>query len=147
MSRIIKFRAWGTEEKGYVIPTFYISPSTGIMWGSYTGIKLPKENYILEQFTGLLDKNGKEIYEGDYVTVIPKPDANGYFHHISSVNGCSLKTRIVIWLNDEAQFGWRLINGVIEGSGFSLCKSNAASIFEIIGNIHEHPEIMEGEDG
>ena len=53
--REIKFRVWDKEEKGMI---------TSWLTGLKLWVKEP-ENYIPLQFTGLKDKNGKEIYEGD----------------------------------------------------------------------------------
>ncbi len=51
--REIKFRAWDSDEK-------YMQPYKGFVH------KVPN-GYVLMQYTGLLDKSGKEIYEGDVV--------------------------------------------------------------------------------
>jgi uncharacterized phage protein (TIGR01671 family) len=70
MNREIKFRAWDKEKKEMREVTslnFYDE----YMWVEetpMTGDKLPIEGTPLMQFTGLKDKNGKEVYEGDVVT-------------------------------------------------------------------------------
>lgn len=62
MNREIKFRAWETKEaRGRMFSWDEIKDG----FISYTNCK----ETILMQFTGLLDKNGKEIYEGDFINI------------------------------------------------------------------------------
>src|SRR5690554_736873 len=82
------------------------------------------EEVELMEFTGLKDKNGKEIYEGDIVR----------FHYKTGV----YKIGIVVW-NDL--FGsWD-----IDCSDFVSYKSlkQYKSVSEVIGNIYENPELLE----
>ena len=63
-NRIIKFRAWDKKYKIMYDDEFFITPDGEFYWNDEF-----KESgeMLLMQFTGLLDKNGKEIYEGDII--------------------------------------------------------------------------------
>ena len=72
------------------------------------------------QFTGLLDKNGKEIYEGDVVDSHSRYD-QPYIREVFWGEKCGLEFKTL--------------------TGYKLCKSNEPH-FEIIGNIHDNPELL-----
>jgi uncharacterized phage protein (TIGR01671 family) len=117
--RLIKFRVW-KDGKKYRVKT--------LVWrdGEIFMIQIDDGNCdwlytwdALEQFTGLTDKNGVEIYEGD------------------KVRGKSELPQVVKWntLTDEK-------STLMEGFLFPYKKY---SIFEVVGNIHEAPELMNDE--
>lgn len=80
------------------------------------------------QFTGLKDKNGKEIYEGDIIQ-------NVEYKNIW----------VVAWDDKHAKFGYQYTTGILIDERCSLgkCKHSENIEYEIIGNIHQNPELME----
>jgi len=87
--------------------------------------KIGKGEPILMQYTGLKDKNGKEIYSGDIV---------------SSIGG-KYGTDICIIRDCVGGFECEMINGFSTGSTFTFSFLNEKSC-EIIGNIYENPELL-----
>lgn len=84
----------------------------------------PFSDIILEQSTGLKDKNGKEIFEGDIVE----------YHHLGIVKA------VVVYKNGS----WYLDN-IAQENQLDLLWTEC-ELGEVIGNIHENPELLEVED-
>lgn len=78
------------------------------------------------QFTGLLDKNGKEIYEGDIVVY------GGHCKHVVEFK--------------HGMFGYAVMGGWFIGYGgnsnFTFNPLDKSDEHEIIGNIHDNPELL-----
>ncbi len=124
--RIFKFRAWDNKDK-----TMFYDVQMGICFddGSHYGFKRflgyqEKDDYhewSLMQFTGLKDKNGKKIYEGDILKTKDVPNIEVY------------------WSNEDGGFMGRYLEKTN-----SYCHINDSVNFasEIIGNIMENPELL-----
>lgn len=126
MQREIKFRAW--TDIGIVDRKMYYQRLTDYLTPVFTpaGYGLFNPTLRVMQFTGLKDKNGKEIYEGDIITIY------GYEmnYEIIFKRGC---------------FGFELINPINKISmNFATFKNIDQEYVdcEVIGNIFENPDLL-----
>ena len=110
MESRFKFRAWDSIAKEYIFDSYALYELF---------VNDLDDSYQVEQCTGLRDKNGKLIYEGDIVRVDSK------------VNYIDPLTLVVVFHNGAFMVGDRFID-------------NNSKFMEIIGNIHENPELLEG---
>lgn len=114
MNREIKFRVWDSISK--MIHNWELLKIRSTF---YDFIEL--EHYTLMQFTGLKDKNGKEIYEGDIL--------NLSFESIT-MNGEVKQTDSGEWI-------------LYKDKGNFLGVHHNIDRVTVIGNIHENPKILE----
>lgn len=95
----------------------------------------------LMQFTGLHDKNGKEIYEGD-ILKDPAHYPNGYQHSLNNQTGVAYY--------DTELGGWYITNNLTDGKHETpnpqTLQLATAKNYEVIGNIYENKELLEVEN-
>ena len=131
--RDIKFRLWSDYAKRYLESTPRVQFKNG------TTLLSCDDDCVIEQFTGLLDKNGKEIYEGDIVHIVGKTrvtenikDSQGLFY-ITVEEG-----------NWGFDFNWEHIIGYACSTHIMGCTDNDNRMenVEIIGNIHDNKDLL-----
>lgn len=145
--RTIKFRAWYKKEKQMCYPGEDPEFDQGYWDGMYMSEIfmlnrcLELDRIELMQYTGLKDKNGTEIYEGDVVQVKYKTSSWGRKINYNFVG--QIKFGLFLSHEKEGCFdeieGW-YISVSPHGQKESLGNHDYAS--EVIGNIHEHPELL-----
>jgi len=121
--REIKFRAWNIEDKEMIgNPSLWTDDFTNnineyfIYWQK---VVEENEKMVFMQYTGLKDKNGKEIYEGDI---------------LEWENWRGLIRGAVVWDNEKAMYFAKCGKYFAQGQDFHLTK--------IIGNIYENQELL-----
>ena len=136
--REIKFRAWDISNKKMLIQKEKYNDFEDLtnflqfeVW-DLLDCDEDKKNIILMQFTGLKDKNGKEIYEGDIVEI--KEETH---KRLQGFKGQKYK----VIFNEGSFEIKREINIGIEQN--NLGTVNSYICLEIIGNIYENPELLE----
>lgn len=140
MNREIKFRAWDNEDKemyysdkNCVVSYDNVGESIFLL-GDKTGKELA--NYELMQYTNMKDRNGKEIYEGDILIVVT------YSYEEPLID----TTCVVKYDNEHCLYNFTEI-GYGEIYSYSMIEIGDSFKYEleVIGNIHENPELLEVE--
>ncbi len=126
MNRPIKFRFWGdfgdfNEEADTCEKEMLYGDRFHFFDHAPINDLFADKRFVVMQFTGLVDKNGKEIYEGDIVIVKGTKRIKNYVTEI-------------IWLNN----GFCLKENITYFNDYKLLSSG----LEVIGSIHENPEFL-----
>lgn len=136
--RNIKFRAWDKEKSTWYEPIheaykgnlfeLLVSFKGDLVTSTISGLQhdsMFPNRFELMQYTGLKDKNGVEIYEGDIVKCTQRGE---------SKNGVvNFKKGMFNWEYDVGAISW-------------LHKANKDWNGEVIGNIYENPDLLKGDN-
>jgi hypothetical protein len=145
-NREIKFRAWDRNHLHWL----HVDDGDlcDLSWGYECGRVYYTESVIFQQYTGLKDKNGKEIYEGDVLWY-----SNEDGHHTSFSEGFVVEfgeqclgdssyqqtigwnaTRLHSFGKPSLLCSGRLTHGILDLFGYHNV--------EVIGNIYENPDLI-----
>ena len=125
-NRELKFRVWDKRsEKGSSTKEMLYDVQKHHLW--YDTLDYT-DTYVVMQFTGLKDKNGKEIYEGDIVQ----------YNRRSSYDGINFEVK---WSEDN--WGWVLVS---KNKDYLINEQTPEGyryeFIEIVGNIFENPDLL-----
>jgi uncharacterized phage protein (TIGR01671 family) len=137
MQRVIKFRAWDTDSNRMVPYEDMLLWDHDVLRSFVMSLR---DNYIHMQYTGLHDKNGTPIFEGDVVRL--------RFHE--APDGESFENGVIEWHKPSAAFKW-LSGEPSDGNNYWLSQADD-KYREVIGNIYEQPalhrqNILKRDDG
>ena len=132
--REIKFRAWyKTTQTMYQVADIewtYRHEVSGVRCAGVPDY-FPEKEVRLMQYTGLHDKNGKEIYEGDILR-----------YHNFYLEPKDLF--IVEWVDFSCSFYLFRQNYILSHLPYEHLHSRNKDHYEVIGNIYENPKLLEG---
>lgn len=124
---IPKFRAWTEEGKVMYYDVYPFKDDTLLL--SYDEIafdEVPASDFILMQSTGLKDKSGKEIFEGDVVRY-----------------ECCFESYVEEVIYDDKHCNFGTIDKDEKTFSFdALISDFDVDCFEVVGNIYENPELL-----
>lgn len=152
---IPRFRAWDSAKKEMFKDTFAITESGQVVVVEQESVVCPPDyvfvdHLVIMQSTGLFDKNGKEIFEGD---ILKFNDEWAEYDYCGYIDGVTEGINCVEVVRGEAcfEFGKTKLPEsalfAIEDEHFKFKDfiKDEGRKFEIIGNIYKTPELLEDE--
>jgi uncharacterized phage protein (TIGR01671 family) len=132
MNRHIKFRVWDVKNKKFLPESYFAILGNGKLIVTLSGYyndftNTNQDDYVIQQYTGLTDKNGNLIFEGDIVQ----------YNQNSSYDNMDF---IAKWGDDKLGFIFQ------SNSGEQLVNQtphlNRFKHLEVVGNIFEHENLL-----
>jgi uncharacterized phage protein (TIGR01671 family) len=125
--RNLEFRIWSPILKRFFKPQWIAGDGLQALW-LHTGNKISIENNpVIQQFTGLFDKNKKKIFEGDIVK-------------------WNNKIWVISWNKKNCQYFLQSIKSYNAGKPIAgewhFGKERMENYSKIIGNIFQHPKLL-----
>lgn len=123
MNRHIKFRVWDVKNKKFLPESYFAILGNGKLIVTLSGYyndftNTNQDDYVIQQYTGLTDKNGKEIYEGNII-------------HLKFGE-----------LNANLVVKWDKYMGLKYHNGGWTSLVHVETHGEVIGNIFEHENLL-----
>ena len=129
----IKFRAWYTPFKNKKFGTGYKYGNSVISFHD-----ISPDKYELEQYTGLKDKNGVDIYEGDIVQPVRFYEG---FERFPKIEPTKIGLPLVVDGGSYVYGKW--IAREVNETGFGVNDYQFSKDLAVIGNIHENADLLE----
>lgn len=118
----------GKWVEGYLRFIYVDNPKKASIYDSKTVRNYDVDYETVGQYTGLKDKNGVKIFEGDVVK-----------HHIKNFEF----TYVVEWESRLTKFVGKYAGDPYYGEKWAYAELHKSLIYEVIGNIHDNPELLE----